>query len=93
MRDKVTHHLDVNKLNNTRLVRGRSCGTNLIEFLEKDKETFDTGEAFVMYLDFEKAFIKVLHERLQKKLIAHRKGRPFGMGKKPIVKQRAASDT
>jgi hypothetical protein len=53
-------------------VRGRSCGTNLIKFFEKDTETFDTGEAFVMYLDFAKAFIKVLHERLQKKLIAHR---------------------
>jgi hypothetical protein len=77
VRDEVTHHLQVNKLTNASqhgFVKGtsRSCVTNLIEFLEKATAAIDRGDAFdVVYLDLAKAFDKVPHERLLKKLRAH----------------------
>jgi predicted O-methyltransferase YrrM len=50
----------------------QSCTTNLLEFLERATAAVDRGEAFdVVYLDFAKAFNKVPHERLVKKLRAH----------------------
>jgi ribonucleases P/MRP protein subunit RPP40 len=51
---------------------GRSCTTNLLEFLEKATLAADNGEAFdAIFLDFAKAFDKVPHARLLKKLQAH----------------------
>jgi hypothetical protein len=38
-------------------MNGKSCTTNLLEFLEVATTAVDTGEAFdVIYLDFAKAF-------------------------------------
>jgi hypothetical protein len=75
VRDSVTHHLTVNKLvskSQHGFMRGRSCATNLLEFVESATAAVDRGEAFdIVYLDFAKAFDKVPHERLVKKLQAH----------------------
>ena len=52
--------------------KGKSCMTNLIEFLEDVTSRVDKGEAVdVLYLDFQKAFDKVPHKRLVCKLKAH----------------------
>jgi hypothetical protein len=49
----------------------RSCLTNLLEFMEKVAEMLDKGEPVdVIYLDFQKAFDKVPHQRLLAKLKA-----------------------
>lgn len=48
---------------------GRSCTTQLLEFLEDVTTALDNGEDVdVIYLDFCKAFDKVPHKRLLKKL-------------------------
>ena len=66
-RDSITNHLDKHKLiKNTQhgFVRGKSCLTNLLEFLEYVHKYIDQGEAVdVIYLDFQKAFDKVPHCR------------------------------
>jgi len=50
----------------------KSCLINLLEFLEYVTNAVDCGEAIdVIYLDFQKAFDKVPHVRLLKKLEAH----------------------
>jgi hypothetical protein len=75
VRDAVTDHLKANNLikkSQHGFVKGRSCATNLLEFLEKATIAIDRGESFdVVYLDFAKAFDKVPHKRLAKKLRAH----------------------
>lgn len=51
--------------------KGRSCLTNLLEFFEEVYGKLDEGKAVdVVYLDFAKAFDKVPHRRLAKKLEA-----------------------
>jgi hypothetical protein len=51
--------------------RGRSCLTNLLDFLEEVNDKLDKGKAVdAVYLDFAKAFDKVPHTRLVKKLEA-----------------------
>ena len=53
-------------------MRGRSCATNLLEFLEKATRAADEGKPLdVIFLDFAKAFDKVPRERLLKKVHAH----------------------
>ena len=52
--------------------RGRSCLTNLLTFLEKVTKAIDDGLSVdVVYLDLAKAFDKVPHERLIRKLTSH----------------------
>ena len=52
-------------------VKGRSCTSNILEFLEKVTAAVDSGESVdVIFLDFAKAFDKVPRERLLKKLRA-----------------------
>ena len=47
--------------------RGRSCLTNLLEFLDKVTRSVDAGNNMdILYLDFAKAFDKVPHYRLIK---------------------------
>ncbi len=47
----------------------RSCLTNLLEFMERVAKHLDSGDPVdVLYLDFQKAFDKVPHERLLEKL-------------------------
>ena len=49
--------------------KGRSCATNLITFMDKLTKSVDLGrQADVFYLDFAKAFDKVPHQRLLKKM-------------------------
>jgi hypothetical protein len=73
--DSVTNHLTVNGLiGNSQhgFMKGKSCTTNLLEFLEVATTAVDRGEAFdIIYLDFAKAFDKVPHQRLLKKLEAN----------------------
>ena len=46
-------------------IEGRSCVTQLLEFMEDITEAIDSGkEVHVIYLDFCKAFDKVPHKRL-----------------------------
>ena len=50
-------------------VTGRSCSTQLLELMEELTEILDSNEDVDMiYLDFSKAFDKVPHKRLLKKL-------------------------
>ena len=47
----------------------RSVQTNLVDFLNQATKWTDTGESFdVLYLDFQKSFDKVCHQRLMIKL-------------------------
>jgi Reverse transcriptase (RNA-dependent DNA polymerase)/Endonuclease-reverse transcriptase len=75
IKDQIVSHLDRNRLIRSTqhgFMRGRSCATNLLAFLDKMTATLDSGEAAdVIYLDFAKAFDTVPHERLKKKLRAH----------------------
>ncbi len=69
VRDTLTTHLTNNNLigpSQHGFVKGRSCATNLFEFLERATTAVDRGEAFdIIYLD------KVPHKRLTMKLRAH----------------------
>jgi ribonucleases P/MRP protein subunit RPP40 len=75
LKDAIMSHLD--KLSLIRdsqhgFTRGRSCLTNLLEFLEKITLELDEGKPVdLIYLDFAKAFDKVPYERLFRKLMAH----------------------
>jgi hypothetical protein len=53
-------------------MNGRSCMTNLLEFLEAETNDFDRGESFnVIYLNFAKASDLVPYQQLVKKVAAH----------------------
>jgi ribonuclease P/MRP protein subunit RPP40 len=68
-------HLEKNKLISQEqhgFLPGKSCCTNLLEFMEKVTSAVDEGVSYdVIFLDFAKAFDKVPRERLLKKLSAH----------------------
>ena len=72
IRDKLPDHMTYNNLfSNTQhgFISGRSCNTQLLEYIEDLTETIDNGEDVdVIYLDFCKAFDKVPHRRLVYKL-------------------------
>ena len=75
MRDVIVRHLEDNELlkdSQHGFRRGRSCLTNLLTFLDRVSGCLDEGEAVdVVFLDFAKAFDKVPHRRLLKKLSSH----------------------
>ncbi len=55
------------------LIPGRSCGINLLEFLEKVTQVLDEGQhSEVKFLNFAKAYDKVPRKRLLEKTRAHR---------------------
>jgi hypothetical protein len=72
VRDKMADHLTANGLiedSQHGFVKGRSCATNLIEFLDFLTDALDKGEpADAIFLDFAKAFDKVPRQRLLEKL-------------------------
>jgi len=75
IRDLLVHHLESKQLitNSQHGFRqGRSCLTNILEFLDKVTGCIDAGDSVdVIFLDFAKAFEKVSHKRLLLKLKAH----------------------
>ncbi len=72
LRDVLMEHLERNKLINQSqhgFMQKKSCGTNLLKFLEKVTREVDEGKPVdVIFLDFAKAFDKVPKERLLQKL-------------------------
>ena len=72
IRDKLVNHMERNNLftkSQHGFVSGRSCTTQLLEFMEEATQALDRGEDVdVIYLDFAKAFDKVPHKRLLRKL-------------------------
>ena len=75
IRDHMVEFLVKHKLINTSqhgFLKARSCLTNLLCFLEEITKWVDDGSPVdVVYLDFQKAFEKVPHQRLLLKLKAH----------------------
>jgi ribonuclease P/MRP protein subunit RPP40 len=74
VKDVIIAHLQIyNLINDSQhgFVRGKSCLTNLLGFFEDITALVDKGEPVdVIYLDFQKAFDKVPHRRLMKKVYA-----------------------
>ena len=74
IKDRIVDHLDVHQLLNTSqhgFRRGRSCITNLLDFYNNVFCECDRSRAMdVVFLDFQKAFDKVPHRRLMKKVRA-----------------------
>ena len=72
IRDHIMDHLYRNRLLTPcqhGFVRDRSCITQLLECLDDWTEMLDSGESIdVIYMDYAKAFDKVAHMRLMKKL-------------------------
>ena len=75
LKDDIMEHLSRNQLirkSQHGFMKGKSCSTNLLEFLDKITEATDKGTATdVIYLDFAKAFDKVPTERLLRKVESH----------------------
>ena len=75
VRDHMVEFLIKHKLINTSqhgFLKGSSCLTNILCFLEEiTKWVVDGSQVDVVYLDFQKAFDKVPHQRLLLKLKAH----------------------
>lgn len=75
IKDRIVIHCEKFKLirdSQHGFVKGKSCLTNLIDFFEEVTKELDNGKSVdVIYLDFAKAFDKVPHKRLLKKIEAH----------------------
>ena len=75
IRDHMVEFLVKHNLINTSqhgFLKARSCLTNLLCFFEEITKRVDDGSPVdVVYLDFQKAFDKVTHQRLILKLKAH----------------------
>ena len=72
--DKYTYTYLINQTQHVFLKR-RSCLTNLLDFMEHISKWADDGlPVDVIYLDFQKAFDKVPHQRLLIKLKSHGMG-------------------
>ena len=75
IKDHMVDFLVKNKLLNSSqhgFLKARSCLTNMLCFLEEITKWIDVGSPVdIIYLDFQKAFDKVPHQRLLLKLKAH----------------------
>ena len=82
LKDDIMGHLDNKRLikkSQHGFMKGKSCATNLLEFLDKITEATDKGIfTDVIYLDFAKAFDKVPTERLLRKVQGHGIGGRIG---------------
>ena len=71
----IREHLERHKLireSQHGFMKGKSCLTNLLSFYSKVYESADNGDSYdILYLDFSKAFDKVPHQRLLRKVRAH----------------------
>ena len=74
IKDSILKHIIQHKIINESqhgFMPGKSCLTNLLEYLDKLTEIVDSGQAAdIIYLDFAKAFDKVPHRRLLAKVKA-----------------------
>jgi hypothetical protein len=74
IKDDIVNHLRKNKVISSSqhgFTKGRSCATNLLEFMEVVTKAADSGKSVdVVYLDFAKAFDKVPIKRLISKILA-----------------------
>ena len=72
IRDHIVEHMTRNDFFSPfqhGFVSGKSCVTQLLEFLDNLTEALDQGDDVdIIYLDFSKAFDKLQHRRLMKKL-------------------------
>ena len=72
VKNAIVDHMTENNLFSTSqhgFICGKSCITQLLEFMEDITEGIDNGkDVGIVYLDFSKAFDKVAHRRLIKKL-------------------------
>lgn len=72
VRNAIVDHMTANNLFSVSqhgFISGKSCITQLLEFLEDVTESIDNGkDVDIIYLDFCKAFDKVAHRRLLLKL-------------------------
>ena len=79
IRDEIIRHLQKNELikpSQHGFWKGRSCLTNLLVYLDKVTMYIDQGlHVDSIYLDFNKAFDRVPHARLESKLKLHGIGR------------------
>ena len=76
VRDIIVRHMTENNLfsnaQHGKFIKGKSCVTQLLEFLEDITQSIDNGdEVDVIFLDFCKAFDKVPHRKLLQKLYAY----------------------
>ena len=75
IKDHMVDYLVKHKLLNSSqhgFLKARSCLTNMLCFLEEITKWIDVGSPVdIIYLDFQKAFDKVPHQRLLLKLKAH----------------------
>ena len=72
IRDQIVEHMTRNDFFSPfqhGFVSGKSCVTQLLEFLDNIKEALDQGDDIdIIYVDFSKAFDKIPHRKLMKKL-------------------------
>ena len=72
LKGHIEKHLDDKKIlydSQHGFRKGKSCQTNLLEFMEYITDCIDRGDPVdIIYLDFSKAFDKVPHKRLMQKL-------------------------
>ena len=75
IRNEIVQHMTVNNLfTNCQhgFIAVKSCTTQLLEYMEDITQALDNGNGVdIIYLDFQKAFDKVPHKRLLKKLHAY----------------------
>ncbi|CAM4478491.1 unnamed protein product [Lepidochelys kempii] len=75
VKNKIVKHIEEHKLlgkSQHGFCKGRSCLTNLLEFFEEVNKHVNKGDPVdILYLNFQKAFDKVPHQRLLCKLSCH----------------------
>ena len=75
IKDEMTNHLSINNLiakDQHGFIKLKSCVTNLLETLDVITEALNIGfYAVIIFLDFEKAFDKVIHSLLLLKLTGY----------------------
>uniref|UniRef100_K7F105 Reverse transcriptase domain-containing protein n=1 Tax=Pelodiscus sinensis TaxID=13735 RepID=K7F105_PELSI len=75
VKNKIVKHVEEHNLldkSQHGFCKGKSCLTNLLEFFEGINKHADKGDPVdIVYLDFQKAFDKVPHQRLLCKLHGH----------------------